>query len=124
LLLLLLLFWWWWFGLGMGESNFAFHPDKVLYDDGYITLDSLGITIRGYYFPLCLSTAILYRDIVQFGSTDQLDISCCSLSIWGTHNQAQSQQTRIIVITLPHSIAQCQCVDVIPFASACNVAWS
>jgi len=70
--------------VSMTEANFADIPREVYYDDGFVTLDRRGITIRGYYWPLCLSTAIPYSDIVQFGTTDDLDVSCCAYSNWGT----------------------------------------
>ncbi|HET8599137.1 MAG TPA: hypothetical protein VFL99_02345 [Segeticoccus sp.] len=40
--------------------------DEVLYDDGVVTLDEGGITLRRYYFPLALSKRIRYSDVRGF----------------------------------------------------------
>jgi hypothetical protein len=36
---------------------------EALYDDGLVTLDEQGITLRWYYFPIPLSKRIAYSDI-------------------------------------------------------------
>ncbi|MBV9846954.1 MAG: hypothetical protein JOZ47_18095 [Kutzneria sp.] len=39
--------------------------DEVLYDDGLVTLDHEGITLRRYYFPLAISKRISYAAIME-----------------------------------------------------------
>ncbi len=37
--------------------------DEAIYDDGRAVLDSEGVTLRRYYFPICTSKHIPYRQI-------------------------------------------------------------